>query len=129
MEQIITNKQQKIIDIISFYEIDVFSCNELIDEFNTVLHYDHIQKYKVNIPKALKLLKEITTDFTNTYPIKNYIPEDKDDHYIIVLSLQTNSGFVTSGDSHILSRKQHRETRFRKLKIINKTEFEMMFPL
>lgn len=125
----ITNQQQKIIDIVSLYEIDIFSCNELIDEFNSVLHYDHIQRYKVNISKALKLLKEITTHFTISYPIKTYIPNDKNDNYIIALALQTNSGFVTSGDRHILSQKLNLETRFRRLKIINKAEFENMFPL
>lgn len=123
----ITNQQQKIINIIDFYKIDVFSCNELIAEFNAVLHYNHIQKYKVNIPKALKLLKEITTHFTITYPVRNYIPDDKNDNYLIALALQTNSGFITSGDSHILLQKQNLETRFRKLKIISKAEFENMF--
>ena len=117
----ITNQQQKIINIIDFYKIDVFSCNELI----AVLHYNHIQK-KVNIPKALKLLKEITTHFTITYPVRNYIPDDKNDNYLIALALQTNSGFITSGDSHILLQKQNLETRFRKLKIISNTEFENM---
>ena len=83
----ITNQQKKIININDFYKIDVFSCNELIAEFNAVLHYNHIQKYKVNIPKALKLLKEITTHFTITYPIRNYIPDDKNDNYLIALAL------------------------------------------
>ncbi len=83
----ITNQQQKIINIIDFYKIDVFSCNELIAEFNAVSHYNHIQKYKVNIPKALKSLKEITTHFNITYPIRNYIPDDKNDNYLIALAL------------------------------------------
>jgi uncharacterized protein len=125
----ITNNFQRIINIIDFYEIAVFSCDELIKEFTSVLKYEHLQKYGVNIPKAVKLLKEITTHFTITYPIKNYIPEDKNDNYVIALALQTSSGFVTSGDSHILSQKENLETRYPKLKIINKNEFESMFPL
>lgn len=111
------------------YEIDIFLCDELIHEFDAVLHYDHIQKYQVNIPKAIKLLKEITTHFTITYPIKNYIPDDENDNYIIAFALQTNSGFVTSGDSHILFQKENLENGFRKLKILNKADFEKMFPL
>ena len=109
----ITNKQQKIVDILDAYEIVIFLCDELIKEFTTVLRYPHLQKYKVNIPKALKLLKEITTHFSITYPIKNYIPNDKDDNYVIALALQTNAGFVTSGDSHILSQKQQLESKFK----------------
>lgn len=125
----ITNNQQKIIEIIDFYEIAIFSSDELIKEFNAVLKYERLKKFNVNIPKAVKLLKEITTHFTIIYPIKNYIPDDTDDNYVIALALQTNSGFVTSGDSHILSQKEKLETRYRKLRIINKSEFEKMFPL
>ena len=125
----ITNSQQRIIDIIDYYEIAIFSSDELIDEFITVLKYERLQKFKINVPKSVRLLKEITTHFTITYPIRNYIPEDADDNYIIALALQTNSGFVTSGDSHILSQKENLEVRYRKLQIITKTEFEKMFPV
>lgn len=93
------------------------------------MNYEHIQKYQVNIRKALKLLQEITTHFIISYPIKNYIPNDKNDNYVIALALQTNSGFVTSGNNHILSQKLNLEMQFRKLKIINKADFENMFPL
>jgi uncharacterized protein len=125
----ITNSQQRVIDIIERYEIDIFSCDELINEFKAVLEYAHLQKYKVNSQKAIKLLTDITTHFIIEYPLKNYIPGDADDNYIIALALQTSSGFVTSGDSHILSQKENQEARFRKLKIINKSDFERMFPL
>jgi uncharacterized protein len=125
----ITNSHHRIIDIIDLYEIDIFSCEELIQEFGKVLKYEHLRKYKVNIPKAIRLLSEITTNFSLSYPIKNYIPDDADDNYVIALALQTSSGFVTSGDRHIISQKENLETRYRKLKIIEKHEFEAMFPL
>ncbi len=125
----ITNSHHRIIDIIDLYEIDIFSCEELIQEFGEVLKYEHLRKYKVNIPKAIRLLREITTNFSLSYPIKNYIPDDADDNYVIALALQTSSGFVTSGDRHIISQKENLETRYRKLKIIEKHEFEAMFPL
>jgi uncharacterized protein len=125
----ITNSHQRIIGIIDLYEIDIFSCEELIQEFSEVLKYEHLRKYKVNIPKAVRLLREITTNFSLSYPIKNYIPDDADDNYIIALALQTSAGFVTSGDMHIISQKKNLETRYRKLKIIEKQEFEAMFPL
>jgi uncharacterized protein len=125
----ITNSHHRIIDIIDLYEIDIFSCEELIQEFGKVLKYEHLRKYKVNIPKAIRLLREITTNFSLSYPIKNYIPDDADDNYVIALALQTSSGFVTSGDRHIISQKENLETRYRKLKIIEKHEFEAMFPL
>jgi uncharacterized protein len=88
-----------------------------------------LQKYKINVQRAVAALKEITTHFTLSYPFREYIPQDPDDNYIIALALQTNSGFVTSGDAHILSQKRFLESRFRKLKIISKAEFEKMFPI
>ena len=57
----ITNNHYRIIDIINQYEITIFSCDELIEELITVLKYKHLLKYRVNITKAVKLLKEITT--------------------------------------------------------------------
>lgn len=125
----ITNHHQQLIDIIDLHEIAVFSSDELMEEFTQVMKYPHLRRYNVNVLKAVKLLKEITTHFNLTYPLKKYIPADADDNYIIALALQTNSGFVTSGDAHILSQKKNLETRYRKLKIINKAEFEMMFPV
>ena len=118
----ITDKQQKIVDIINLHGLTVFCCDELIAEFTAVLKYGHIQKYRVNIPKAIRVLKDITTHFTITYPIKNYIPDDVKDNYVIALALQTSSGFITSGDSHILSQKETLEQKHSKLKIITKAE-------
>ncbi len=46
---------------------------------------------------------------------------------MIALALQQNAGFVTSGDNHILFQKDILETKFKKLKIITKLEFERMF--
>jgi uncharacterized protein len=124
----IANNHQRLVDIAYAHQIDIFSCQELFDELKHVLQYEKLQKYQVNVRRALRLVKEITTEIELAYPIKNYIPEDKDDNYIIALALQTNSGFVTSGDDHILKRKKILETKFGRLKIIEKHEFESMFP-
>ena len=64
-----------------------------------------------------------------SYPIKDYIPEDKNDNYLIALALQTTSGFITSGDSHILDEKNNLEKKFKKLKILSKGEFEASFTI
>jgi putative PIN family toxin of toxin-antitoxin system len=123
----ITNQQQKIIDLIDNFEIEVFCCDELLEEFTEVLGYPHIQKFNVDIQRATKLLQTITTHFTLTKPIKKYIPGDADDNYILALALQTNSGYVTSGDKHILSQKEALEKKYTKLKIITKAQFEKRF--
>ncbi len=70
----ITNRQQKIMDIINRNRLIIFSCDELIAEFTAVLKYEHIQKYKVNIPRPVDLLKEITTHFYNKISNKKLYP-------------------------------------------------------
>jgi uncharacterized protein len=125
----ITGGQQTIIDVIDSYEIAVFSCDELVNEFTSVLQYEHLKKYRINISRAVSILQEITTHFNLEYPLKNYIPGDEKDNYVIALALQTNAGFVTSGDHHILGEKAKLESRFKKLQIITKAEFEGMFPI
>ena len=123
----ITNQQDRIINIIDVYEIDVFICDELIKEFETVLKHTHLKKFNIDVKKSIKILKAITTNYKLVYPIKNYIPDDVDDNYVVALALQTNAGFVTSGDKHILSQKVILEQKFTKLKIITKAAFENKF--
>jgi len=124
---LITRREQTLIDIISDNDLTVFSCNELLEEAKRVLSYPHLQKYKVDILYGLNVVRKATTHYELSYPIKRYIPTDADDDFIIALALQTNSGFVTSGDSDILSEKANLERKYKKLKIITKSEFESMF--
>ena len=123
----ITHRQTQLVQLISKNEIDIFSSTELYEELEQVLNYPHLKKYKVDIKLALSTVKNVTTFFEIIYPIKNYIPQDPDDNYIIALALQTNSGYVTSGDSHILDAKEQLEKKYSKLRIITKAEFEKRF--
>ena len=123
----ITQTEQKLIDLISINDLIIFSCNELLEELERVLRYSHLQKFKINIGKALKLVKSITVIYEIQHPIKRYIQDDKDDDYLIALALQTNSGFITSGDKHILSQKSNLEKKYKKLKILTKAEFEAKY--
>ena len=109
------------------HKASLFTCKELITEIERVLQYKHLKKYKINVRQSLTTVKEIGSYHELIYPIKNYVPQDKDDSYVIALALQTNSGYVTSGDSHILSAKEALEKRYTKLKIITKAEFEERF--
>ncbi len=123
----LTNNLLTLISAVSINKITLFYCNELLSEIERVLNYPHLKKRAINIKKALKFIQEIGTAAELVYPIKNYIPDDKDDSYVIALALQQNAGFVTSGDKHILSQKDILENKFKKLKIITKAEFERMF--
>ena len=123
----IKKNELKIIDIITENKLSIYYCDELITEVKRVLAYPHLVKYNVNIKQSIEIIKIIGKPYILNYPIKNYIKDDSDDSYLIALALQTNSGFITSGDSHILSQKEKLEKQFTKLKIITKTEFEKMF--
>jgi uncharacterized protein len=123
----ITKSEYRLLQIIEKNELTVYSCDELVLELRTVLNYPHLKKFAVNISEAIKVLRTATAHFKITYPIKRYIPQDQNDDYLIALALQTSSGFITSGDSDILSEKANLEKKFKKLKILTKTEFEEMF--
>ncbi len=123
----ITKRVQLLLEIINKHELTIFSCDELIDELGTVLNYPHLKKFHVNIAEVVKVVRGATGHYNITYPIKRYIPADENDDYLIALALQTSSGFITSGDSDILSEKVNLEKKYNKLKIITKAEFERMF--
>lgn len=124
---LITETEQKLIDIIVDNDLIVFRCDELLVEIARVLNYPRLKKYNVDIPYAIKLVRKATAPYELTYPIKRYISTDKDDDYLIALALQTSSGFITSGDRNILGEKATLEKKFKKLKILTKAEFEEMF--
>ena len=124
---LITETEQQLIDIIVDNDLIVFRCDELLVEIARVLNYPRLKKYNVDIPYAIKLVRKATAPYELTYPIKRYIPTDKDDDYLIALALQTSSGFITSGDRNILGEKATLEKKFKKLKILTKAEFEGMF--
>lgn len=107
-------------------KITLFSCDELIIEIKRVLAYPHIASYKIDINQAVKFIKEITVHHDLQYPVKEYIPGDADDNYIVALALQTGSGYITSGDKHILSQKEALQSKYKKLKILTLAEFEKM---
>ncbi len=123
----ISKQENNLATIILENGLTIFYCNELIDEIKRVATYKRIQKYSIEASTIVSFIKLAAIHFSLIYPIKNYIPDDENDNYIIALALQTNSGFITSGDSHILSQKQTLEERHSKLKIITKAEFEKKF--
>jgi putative PIN family toxin of toxin-antitoxin system len=98
----ISNQENIISEIIVKNKISVLYCGELITEISRVLNYPHLAKRNVNIKEAIGFIRSTSVYCTLQYPIKNYIPEDQDDNYIIALALQSNAGFVTSGDKHII---------------------------
>ncbi len=123
----ITQREQYLATIIFDNELILFYCDELLEEIKRVSSYKHLKKYNIDWGMINKFIQMFAIHFSLIYPIKNYIPADEDDNYIIALALQTNSGFVTSGDTHILSQKDKLEQKYRKLKIITKKEFERKF--
>ncbi len=123
----INSRETFLAQIISEHEITIFSSIELLDELKRVLAYLHLSKYNINRRRALNFVKEYSVNYSISYPIKKYIADDSDDNYLIALALQTNSGFITSGDRHILNAKHILEKKFSKLRILTRTEFESMF--
>ena len=123
----ISERVEVLLHIIYENEITVYSCDELLEELKRVLDYGHLKKYKADVKEALRIFKEATCHFEISHPFKDYIPEDPDDNYVIALALQSNSGFVASGDKHILNAKKRLEKKYSKLRVLTKAELEKMF--
>ena len=114
----ITNRLTILIETVAINKIRLLYCEELLDEIERVLNYPHLKKYKIDIRKAIQFVKSIGVAALIDYPIKQYIPNDENDSYIVVLALQQSAGFVTSGDKHILSQKTILESKYKKLTIL-----------
>ncbi len=54
---LITESEQKIIDIIADNDLSVFRCDELLAEIARVLHYPRLRKYYIDVSYALKVVK------------------------------------------------------------------------
>jgi predicted nucleic acid-binding protein len=93
-------------------------------EIERVFGYPHLKQFDINVPIAIDFIQKISVTRQLTYPLKRYIPDDVNDDYIVALALQTDSGYITSGDKHILSEKERLETKYKKLTILTKSEFE-----
>jgi len=91
----------------------IFSCKELFEELERVLNYSYLKKFGIDIKNTLKVVRNISVIYKIEYPIRRYIPEDQDDDYLIALALQTNSGFITFGDKHILLEKSNLEQKYK----------------
>lgn len=116
----------RIAKIIINNRIKIYSCDELITELKRVLNYPHLGHYEIDTNAAVRFIKQITTEYSLQYPIKHYIPGDADDNYLIALALQTGSGYITTGDKHILDEKERLEKKYRSLNIITLAAFEKM---
>lgn len=123
----ITGTENLLLKIKAENKLTLIYCDELLTEINRVIQYDHLKHYGISPREATGFIKEIGVQASLTYPIKNYIPGDTNDNYVVALALQTNAGFIASGDRHILSQKVILEKKYRKLHIISKSEFEKMF--
>jgi uncharacterized protein len=124
---IITCKEADLLKLKVDNKLTLLVCDELLIELKRVLDYPLLRKYKINTKEALRFIKNFTVHFELSHPIKEYLPGDPDDNYIIALALQANAGYVTSGDRHILSQKKALELRYKKLHILTKAAFEKMF--
>lgn len=123
----ITNRLTILIETVAINKIRLLYCEELLDEIERVLNYPLLKKYKIDIRKAIQFVKSIGVAALIDYPIKQYIPNDENDSYIVALALQQSAGFVTSGDKHILSQKTILESKYKKRSILTKAQFEGKF--
>lgn len=122
---ILPNKPDFIIDILqNFSDVKIYSCQGLLDEVEDVLQRDRLKKrYNVNVKKVTAFIKDSTKLHTLSKPIKRRVADDPKDDYILALAIETNSSFVVSDDTHLISLKEI----YPKINFITKDEFVKLF--
>jgi uncharacterized protein len=123
----ITNNVFNLIEYIKFNKLIILSSSELYTELERIVSYDSMKKHEIDFFKIKLFLDAFTLKIEIDYPIKNLIPDDENDNFLIALATQNNAGYVVSGDKHILVQKAILEAKYKKLKILNKLEFLEMY--
>ncbi|MBS1647362.1 MAG: putative toxin-antitoxin system toxin component, PIN family [Bacteroidetes bacterium] len=122
---LLPNKPDFILDVLEYFpNTKIYSCQELIDEIEDVLHRSRLQKrYNINHKKVQYFIKDVTHFYTLSKPIKRRVPNDEKDDYILALAIETNSSFIVSDDRHLQSLKK----AYPKINFITKEEFVKVF--
>jgi uncharacterized protein len=63
---LITETEQKLIDIVVDKDLTVFRCDELLVEIARVLNYPRLKKYNVDILYALRVVRKATAPYEIT---------------------------------------------------------------
>ncbi len=93
-------------------EIDVYVCDELLDEFRDVSHRDKIQKYisETDIVQTYEMMESmctfVTIECTASSPIR-----DAKDLYLLSLAEQVKADYIVTGDKDLLELKSHGNTK------------------
>ena len=98
----ISEKSEKIIDMIENNDVFFYSSEELISELEEVINRPKFAKYFSNGTKKHILFVEQVTELFHTQAIFDHCPDPKD-NYLFDLAYQSNSNFLVSGDKKVLA--------------------------
>jgi putative PIN family toxin of toxin-antitoxin system len=98
----ISEKKEKIIDMIDNNDVFFYRSIELISELTDVINRPKFVKFFPNGTKELILFVEQVTELFLTQAIFNLCPDPKD-NYLFDLAYQSQSGFLVSGDKKVLA--------------------------
>ena len=117
----ISKRLSELVAIKSKFNIEIFSCDELLTELKVAIDYPQIEKYlpkeeRVHIVKVFKALA-IETKIDLRYDRLS----DPKDNYIIDLAYSVKADYIVTGDREVLIQKH-----VGKIQIISPTQFKKL---
>lgn len=117
---ILNNKLNKLIALIEQNDLEIFICEDLINEIISTLQKTHIKsKLKFPIQEYLEVIQLITTTIVIDKRFDNTI--DPHDNFLFDLAYSCKSYFIITEDKPILNHKQ-----INKIKIISMLAFKKL---
>jgi putative PIN family toxin of toxin-antitoxin system len=93
--------------------VDVYICNELIEEFTRIASQEKIKKYASDerVIQTLKLMQSSCNYHPVTKSAKSPNLRDMKDLYLLSFAETINADFLITGDKGLLSLQSHHQTK------------------
>jgi putative PIN family toxin of toxin-antitoxin system len=98
-------------DVVLDERVEVFSCQQLLDEFIAVAQRPKLQKYlsAQRCSDALVLMETATQQIEPAYLVN--VSRDSKDNYLLALAQTVNADYLVTGDEDLLVLKSFGTTR------------------
>lgn len=117
----VNRKLLELITLVSKYNIEIFSCEELLEELRSVLDYPHLEKYlsKNERSNIVRLFESVSTSVNIDTRYDGLI--DPKDNYLVDLVYAIKANYLVSGDREVLIQKH-----IGRIQIISPAQFKKL---
>ena len=115
----ISKKMVELTEVKSKFNIEIFSCEELLHELRLAIEYPQVEKYfhKLERQRVISLFKSLATEIE--IDLRYDRLNDPKDNYLIDLAYASKSNYLVTGDREVLLQKH-----VGKIQIISPAQFK-----